>query len=697
MLRRPGEFLPFFDINLSLTVEFATALLCLVGAARQSYARLPGFLLGSALLLWSIGDTLFSLASPQGAPVPSLADGFYLAFYPLAYTAILMLVHVDSQQMTTASWMDGLLTAMGCATLVTVLGADRVLQPQPGSLAASVVTLAYPIGDLAVLSLAVGVLGAIPHRYLWRHLSWLLVLGGAALFTASDTVYLVRSAEGTYRQGILADAGWTVAMVMMSGCTWSRRSEQGLDYGPGQTRVLLPGSAVAIGFGVLLYGTRHTLSGVDLVLAAATLVVAAVRVRSVLRELDGLEAERTMRQQAEESARQLASQEAENRTLATRLAGLLDAAPVGIIEIDTAGCVRRWNRAAERIYGWSEEEVLGRPDPNPATPGRSGQTVTHQNRDGENLEVELALAELGGPDHPAGVLKVVSDVSERSALESQLRQSQKLQTVGRLAEGLAHELNTPIQFVGDNVRFLEEAMAAVARLQETATGIEADQTPSEAQLQRLRQVMDEIDLEFIAHEGRDAVGNTLEGLRRMAEIVRAMGAFGRPGQAFRQPADLNEAVRAILTTTGSQISPIADVTAEFGELPPFTCHPGDINQVLADVVSNAVGAMAAVDSPDRRGRLHIVTAEVLGQIVIEVSDTGCGIPEAVADRIFDPFFTTKPVGQGSGLGLHAARSLIATRYGGSITFTSRSGQGTTFRIVLPLSAPGQPQEVKGDG
>jgi PAS domain-containing protein len=399
MLRRPGEFLPFFDINLSLTVEFATALLCLAGAARQGHARLPGLLLGSALLLWSIGDMLFSLASPQGAPVPSLADGFYLAFYPLAYTAILILVHVDSQQMTTASWMDGLLTAMGCATLVTVLGADRVLLPQPGSLAASGVTLAYPVGDLAVLSMVVGVLGAIPHRHLWRHLSWLLVLGGAALFTASDTVYSVRSAEGTYRQGIL---------------------------------------------------------------------VAAVRVRSVLRELDGLEAERRMRQQAEKSARQLALQEAENRTLTTRLAGLLDAAPVGIVEIDTDGRVRRWNRAAERIHGWSEEEVLGRPDPNPATPSRSGQTVTHKNRDGEGFEVELAVAEPGGPDHPAGALKVVSDVSERIALELQLRQSQKLQTVGRLAEGLAHELNTPIQLVGDNVRFLEEAMAGAARLKPKA-------------------------------------------------------------------------------------------------------------------------------------------------------------------------------------------------------------------------------------
>jgi signal transduction histidine kinase len=257
---------------------------------------------------------------------------------------------------------------------------------------------------------------------------------------------------------------------------------------------------------------------------------------------------------------------------------------------------------------------------------------------------------------------------------------------------LAHELNTPIQFVGDNVRFLEEAMAGAARLQETATGLEADQAPAEEQLLRLRQVMDEIDLEFIAHEGRDAAGNTLEGLRRMAEIVRAMGAFGRPGHTIWQPVDLNEAVRAILTTAEPQISPIADVTTEFGEIPLLTCHPGDISQVLEDVVSNAVSAMADVDSPHRRGRLHIVTAAVQGQIVIEVSDTGCGIPEAVADRIFDPFFTTKPVGQGSGLGLHAARSLIATRYGGSITFTSRSGQGTTFRIVLPLSPPGQPQE-----
>jgi PAS domain-containing protein len=163
--------------------------------------------------------------------------------------------------------------------------------------------------------------------------SWLLVLGGAALFAASDTVYLVHSAEGVYRQGIL---------------------------------------------------------------------VAAARVRSVLRELDGLETERRMRQQAEEPARQLALQEAENRTLTTRLAGLLDAAPVGIVEIDTDGRVRRWNRAAERIHGWSEEEVLGRPDPNPATPSRSGQTVTHQNRDGGRLRGRVRRGRTGRPGSPRG-------------------------------------------------------------------------------------------------------------------------------------------------------------------------------------------------------------------------------------------------------------------------------------------------------
>ena len=680
--RRPGEYVGFFDLDVDMSVEFAAALLCLVGALRRRTGRRAGVVLASALLLWTVGDLLFSVAAPEGAPVPSPADGFFLAFYPLAYAAIVLSVHSEARLMPTSSWGDGLLSALGCATVVSATGLDKVLQPGSGSAAARLVTLAYPLGDLALLSLVVGVIGVVPHRQFRRHLPWLLVLGGAALFAVSDTIYLTQS--DSYLQGTLVDIGWPAAMVLMSASTWPQRPSRGLGRPAGRAQVLLPAGAALIGFAILVEAALRPMARVDVLLAVATLVTAAARLLALLRELDGLEAERRLRRQAEQATLLLRAQEAEKRTLATRLAGLVDAAPVGIIEVDAAGQVRRWNRAAERIYGWTEAELLGGPNPNPQRPARPGETIRHRRKDGRTVEVELSEADLGGPDQPDGVLSVVSDVSERITLELQLRHAQKLETVGRLAEGVAHELNTPIQFVGDGVRFLGTAMAGLRRLQEEVQALAGQPGDAERQLERLRQVMDEIDLEFMAEEGQDAAGSALDGVQRMAEIVRAMGVFGRPGETLRRAVDLNEAVRAVLIMAGPRIALVADVTTELAELPMVDCHPGDVNQVLFDIVANAVDAMTEAGEHRGRGGLHLSTRVDGDQVVVEVTDTGGGIPESIGERIFDPFFTTKQVGQGIGQGLSVARSLVVSRHGGTLTFTSRPGDGTTFRIGLPL-------------
>jgi signal transduction histidine kinase len=685
LLRRRGEFLPAFDVDLKLPVEFAAALLCLVAGLRAATRRPGALMLGVALLVRAVGDLLFTVASPSGAPPPSCDDVLFLAFYPLAYVAVLVAVRADVRGIQGASWMDGLITALGCATIVTSLGVDEILTSDSASVAGFLVDLARPIGDLALLSLVVGVFGVIAHLDLRQHLPGVLVLGGCALFAVSDTFYLIRTANGIYVQGSPWDAGWTVAMVLMSVSTWGGRPELNHAYRPGKKHVVLPGTAALTGFGVLVYGTWHQLGAVDALLALATLATAFVRVLTLLRELDGLEAERRLRLQAEEAGRRLALQEAENRTLAIRLAGLVDASPVGIVEVDVVGNVQRWNRAAERIYGWSAAEVLGSPDPNPGMAcGGPWQPVRHRRKDGGTVEVEVATAPLGRQDQPEGMLKVVNEVSERTRLELQLRHAQKLETVGRLAEGLAHELNTPIQFVGDGVRFLETAMSGMRRLQRTAAELETAQDPPTEQLERLRRVMDEIDLDFLADEGPAAADNALDGLHRMAEIVRAMGVFGRPGETLRRAIDLNEAVGAVLIMAGPRVSLVSDVTTDLGDLPLVMCHPGDINHVLFDVVANAADAMAAASDRRGRGHLHVVTRAEDDQVVVEVSDTGCGIPEAIAERVFDPFFTTKPVGQGMGQGLSVARSLIVSRHGGTITFTSQPERGTTFRITLPV-------------
>ncbi|HET9658155.1 MAG TPA: ATP-binding protein [Kineosporiaceae bacterium] len=692
LLRPAGRFLPAFDVDLNLVVEFAAAGLCLASVARRrARSRLPDLLLGSALLLWTVGDLLFSTTSPEGAPVPSPADGFFLAFYPLAYLAVALGLHRDARQLLPGSWVDGALGGLSCLTLLAAFGGDVVLRAGSGPWAQTCVNLAYPIGDFLLLALVTAVLAVVPYRELGRHRPWLLLLVGCALFAASDTWYLIEDASDAYVQGTLLDAGWPVALVLMSVSVWvSAPRGAPARLRPWATPLVLPASAAAVGAGVLVYGSAHRLSPPDIVLASVTLLGAVTRSALALRRLTALESERLLRIQAEQARCRLEAREADIRALADRLAGLLKAAPVGIVEIDGGGQVRGWNRAAERLYGWSEEEVLGRPDPNPALPAQPGESVRHVCKDGHGVEVEVALAELAEPDRPSGLLKVITDVTDRNQLELQLRHAQKLEAVGGLAQGLAHELNTPIQFTTDAVRFLQDAMEAVRRLQEAglpqlavSAGAGRPEVAGET-FHGLVDVVQDVDLDFLAEEGPQAAQHALDGLDRIGAIVRAIGVFGRPAEKSAKLVDVNEAVSAVLVIAEPRIAEVADVVRELGELQPVCGHPGDINQAILDVVLNAVDAMGAVQAEKGRGRLHVLTREEGTDVLIEITDTGPGIPAHIAGRIFDPFFTTKPVGQGIGQGLSVARAVIINGHGGDLTFRTEPGQGTTFVIRLPI-------------
>ena len=188
-----------------------------------------------------------------------------------------------------------------------------------------------------------------------------------------------------------------------------------------------------------------------------------------------------------------------------------------------------------------------------------------------------------------------------------------------------------------------------------------------------------------------AIDQTLQGVERIATIVRAMKAFGHPSGEQKAPADLNQAVRDTLIVANNAFKYVADVVTELGELPPVWCHLGDINQVLLNLIVNASHAISeAVDGNDGRGTITVRTSCDGAEVAIEVADTGVGIPPEIAERIFEPFFTTKEVGEGTGQGLSLAYSLVHDRHSGSIGFRTEPGLGTTFTVRLPVgSAPGE--------
>ncbi len=273
------------------------------------------------------------------------------------------------------------------------------------------------------------------------------------------------------------------------------------------------------------------------------------------------------------------------------------------------------------------------------------------------------------------------EVEERKKVELELRQAQKLEAVGRLAAGIAHEINTPIQYVGDSLYFLESCLSSAFALIQTY-----EAALSEEQRAALEEARDLADIEYQQQEGPEAVSRAHEGIRRVADIVKAMKTFAHPERAKKDAMDLNEALRSTLTVTRNEYKYVADVEVELGEVPPVVCHLSSLNQVFLNLIVNAAQAIEDSGGPSTksRGTIRVKSYCEGDEAIVEISDTGGGIPEDIQTRIFEPFFTTKEVGRGTGQGLAIARNIVVEQHGGSLTFESIVGRGTTFYIRLPL-------------
>jgi signal transduction histidine kinase len=276
---------------------------------------------------------------------------------------------------------------------------------------------------------------------------------------------------------------------------------------------------------------------------------------------------------------------------------------------------------------------------------------------------------------------------ERERMAAELRVAQRLEAAGQLAAGIAHEINTPIQFVGDSVLFLRGAVEDLNELGNEYRAVCAELADGHdegaAALARLDEAEEKADLEYLRERVPAAFGRTIDGVDRVATIVAAMKAFGRPDQAERAPADLNDALRSTLIVSQSEYKYVADLETEYGELGPVVCNVSELNQVFLNLIVNAAHAIA--DAPDdERGKIRVSTARENGTAVVEIADNGPGVPAEIRERIFDPFFTTKDVGRGTGQGLAIARSIIA-KHGGSLTLDTTVGRGSTFTVRLPVA------------
>ena len=389
-----------------------------------------------------------------------------------------------------------------------------------------------------------------------------------------------------------------------------------------------------------------------------------------------------------------------------RVRVILEAAPVGIVRTELDGRVTLVNTAFERILGYSGPEMLSRqfgdlihPADRPAAEAQIEALRKNQvhhysaqrrylHKSGATVHTVVAVsAVVDAAGRSLFKIGVIEDISERIRLELELRQAQKLESVGRLAAGIAHEINTPIQFVGDNVSFLKGAFTDLMALCDVyrASWAQLETALPSAIRAAVTQAEEVADLGFLTEHVQPAFNATQSGIERVTTIVRAMKAFAHPDQAQKTTANINAALESTLAVAAHELKYCALIETAFGDIPPVPCYLGEINQVFLNLLINAAHAIADASRGDGvLGTIRVATSCEGNAVTIKVSDTGGGIPEGIRHRIFEPFFTTKEVGRGTGQGLAIARAVVVEKHGGTLTFETEVGVGTTFSVRIPI-------------
>lgn len=291
---------------------------------------------------------------------------------------------------------------------------------------------------------------------------------------------------------------------------------------------------------------------------------------------------------------------------------------------------------------------------------------------------------------------IARDVTDQRALEERFRQSQKLESIGQLAAGVAHEINTPMQFIGDNLHFAQSAIADLVQLIDKVKCTLATAPTLDWREQALAEVSifeEDADADYARTELPLSIKRSLEGVERVSKIVRAMKDFSHPGGDDLASTDVGRLIESTVTVASNEWKYVANAVLELDpDLPKVPCISGELSQVLLNLIVNAAHAIGdVVSGTGEKGQITIRASFDETHAEIRVKDTGTGIPEAARAKVFDPFFTTKAVGKGTGQGLSMAYRCIVERHRGTLSFETESGRGTTFIIRLPLVAEASPR------
>jgi len=416
-------------------------------------------------------------------------------------------------------------------------------------------------------------------------------------------------------------------------------------------------------------------------------------------------------QQARLEKRQVEEQLAREREiLSISLASIGEA----VVTISLTGEIVLFNNAAQQITEYSNLEAVGKPareilrildektnrvldDPirhlleldnmfDINTPQRRPVLLTKSEK---KILISGKITPIRVDQHAdAGFVLVFDDVTEKELIAAQSMLTSKMESIGRLAAGIAHEINTPIQYLGDNLHYVQHALETYIETDQKQTDFLKTVAPSNQEAQEVLDFRNSQRIDHLNNEIPNAIIESFEGLERVRKIVMAIREFSHPSQKGKTYSDINKSVQTTVTISRNEWKYCAELATELDpDLPLVLCRIDELSQVLLIMIVNAAHAIQEKqkDSNKEKGKITIKTSREKDKVHIAVSDTGCGISDKIVDRIFDPFFTTKEVGKGTGQGLSLAYNIIVNHHHGTIQVITKENVGTTFTIELPVA------------
>lgn len=395
-----------------------------------------------------------------------------------------------------------------------------------------------------------------------------------------------------------------------------------------------------------------------------------------------------------------------------RLKRLTDSLFEGVVVVNRDGDIKFANPSAKSLLGWEEragdieghrlDTVFRMKDGNTSltfeeAPWRRvlQEGLSLRNDDaifltaaGKTLSVAYACAALSDEDGRLSAIISFRDVEDLKRAQREALQASRMASVGQLAAGIAHEINTPAQYVGDNLRFIGTSLSKLLTLIEAArtmAAYAAKHPETAAAAAGFEAAVAAVKVAYLAKDTAEALGESIEGVTQISHIVSSMKEFSLPGTTTKTTTDINRALDSTITVSRSEWKDVATIERHFdSSLPAVLCHAAEINQVFLNLIINAAHAITA-SSKQLPGHIIVSTACIPGFVEIRIADSGTGVPEAIKDRIFDPFFTTKAVGKGTGQGLTVCRDIVVGKHGGTIDVDGKEGEGAVFVVRLPIN------------